>query len=253
MQSKERQILKSNVRKNKYSFVDDSDDDISSPRITPPSSPARNDDGAEPGADILIAQINTDDYINLNFGEEICITQESSMMLETLAFVPASSLSEATLTQDVIDNEENLDRTYNVENMNSERSFQNVTEQKIQGQQEDEHRGNAQRKKQPKKPSYEAKMAGMVNFTNSAGQYYEACTAIRKTELEMAKVEHNAKMRAMENKEERKEALFKQTMKLENLRVNYQLLQQELIKRQLSYYTEHGGCVDLPGSLPPES
>ena len=29
VQSKERQILKRNVRKNKYSFVDDSDDDIS--------------------------------------------------------------------------------------------------------------------------------------------------------------------------------------------------------------------------------
>jgi hypothetical protein len=49
----------------------------------------------------------------------------------------------------------------------------------------------------------------------------------------MTEAEHDAKLRAIFKEEERKDAMFQQTMKLEVLRFDCQLLQEKLLKKQL--------------------
>ena len=88
------------------------------------------------------------------------------------------------------------------------------------------------------KPSYTDKINNTLKF--SAAQYYKECTKMRKAELEMACIEHEAKMEAFEKEEQRKQALFDQNRKIENVKLRCHNLEDNLLKKRLSSFSGQG-------------
>ena len=72
---------------------------------------------------------------------------------------------------------------------------------------------------------------------------------MRKAELEMARIEHEAKMEAFEKEEQRKQALFDQNMKIENVKLRCHNLKDNLLKKTVVFLQWARSVIICPNKI----